>query len=87
MIVMAVQVMVNNKYIGYVISIIIIVGLDIILAIADIQSNMVRFMASPYLIYSDMNGFGPSNLGVFWFNTYWVLGSLFVLVLSGLFWA
>ena len=81
----AIQVLVNHKYLGYMVSIIMVLGLDIILSILDIQSNMLGFMGSPYLIYSDMNGFGPSNLGVFWFNLYWILGPLFLLVLSGLF--
>ena len=83
----AIQVMVNNKYMGYLVSIILVIGLDIILSIADIRTNMLSFMGSPYLIYSDMNGFGPSNLGVFWFNIYWIIGTILLLVLSGLFWA
>lgn len=83
----AIQVLVNHKYLGYMFSIIMVLGLDIILSILDIRSNMLSFMGSPYLIYSDMNGFGPSNLGVFWFNLYWILGPLFLLVLSGLFWS
>ena len=83
----AIQVLVNHKYLGYMVSIIMVLGLDIILSILDIRSNMLIFMGSPYLIYSDMNGFGPSNLGVFWFNLYWILGPLFLLVLSGLFWS
>ena len=34
-----------------------------------------------------MNGFGPSNVGVFWFNTYWIIGAFFLLIISGVFWA
>ena len=83
----AIQVLVNHKYIGYMVSFIVILGLDIILSIADIRSNMLSFGGSPYLIYSDMNGFGPSNLGVFWFNSYWLVGSLFLLLFSALFMA
>jgi ABC-2 type transport system permease protein len=83
----AVQVIVNNKYLGYMVSVIIILGLDIILSIMDIQSNMLSYLGSPYLIYSDMNGFGPSNVGVFWFNTYWIIGAFFLLIISGVFWA
>lgn len=83
----AIQVIFNHKYIGYLISVIIILGLDIIFLIMDIQSNMLFFTGKPFLLYSDMNGFGPSLTGVFWFNVYWISLSLFVLILSGLFWA
>ena len=83
----AVQVLVNNKYVGYMVSVVVILGLDIILSIADVQTNMLRFMGTPYLIYSDMNGFGPSEKGVFWFSLYWLVGALFLLMLSGRFWA
>ncbi|MGB0366819.1 MAG: ABC transporter permease/M1 family aminopeptidase [Flavobacteriaceae bacterium] len=83
----AVQVLINNKYLGYMFSVIIILGLDIILSIADIQTNMLRFMGTPYLIYSDMNGFGPSKEGVFWFSLYWFVSALFLLMISGRFWA
>tara|TARA_Y100001960_G_C14762461_1_gene874892 strand:+ start:23 stop:2125 length:2103 start_codon:yes stop_codon:yes gene_type:complete len=52
----------------------------------DIGSNMLDFGATPYMIYSDLNGFGPSNKGVFWFSVYWVLFSIFLLTLSGMIW-
>ena len=61
----AVQVIVNNKYFGYLISVVLILVLDIILLLADIGSNMLSFGSTPFLIYSDMNGFGPSEKGVF----------------------
>ena len=87
MILVALQVIVNHKYLGYMLSVIVILGLDIILAILDVQSNMLSYLGTPYLIYSDMNGFGPSNTGVFWFTLYWMVMGILLLVLSGLFWA
>tara|TARA_B100000686_G_C16806700_1_gene991548 strand:+ start:14727 stop:18248 length:3522 start_codon:yes stop_codon:yes gene_type:complete len=82
----AIQVIVNHKYIGYMISILLLLVLPIILTIMDIGSNMLDFGATPYMIYSDLNGFGPSNKGVFWFSVYWVLFSIFLLTLSGMIW-
>ena len=38
------------------------------------------------MIYSDLNGFGPSNIGVFWFSLYWVLFGLLFLMLSATVW-
>jgi len=82
----AIQVIVNHKYLGYMISVIVLLVLDIILLILEIDSNMISFAATPYMIYSDLNGFGPSNLGVFWFSIYWMLFALFLLTLSGVIW-
>ena len=82
----AIQVIVNNKYIGYMVSVIVLLGFDIILLILDVNSNMLSLGSTPYMIYSDLNGFGPSNTGVFWFSLYWILFSLLLLSLSGLIW-
>ena len=82
----AVQVIVNNKYFGYLISVVLILVLDIILLLADIGSNMLSFGSTPFLIYSDMNGFGPSEKGVFWFNLYWVFTGLTLLIFSSNLW-
>ena len=84
--VVAIQVIVNNKYIGYVVSVIVLLVLDIILLVLDISSNMISFTATPYMIYSDLNGFGPSNIGVFWFSVYWMLFAMFLFTLSGFIW-
>jgi len=82
----AIQVIVNHKYLGYMVSVIVLLLLDIILLMLDINSNMISFGATPYMIYSDLNGFGPSNKGVFWFSIYWLLFALFLLTLSGVIW-
>ena len=82
----AVQVIVNNKYLGYLISVVLILVLDIILILADIGSNMLSFGSTPFMIYSDMNGFGPSEKGVFWFNLYWIFTGLTLLIFSSNLW-
>ena len=82
----AVQVIVNNKYFGYLISVVLILVLDIILLLADIGSNMLSFGSTPFMIYSDMNGFGPSEKGVFWFNLYWIFTGLTLLIFSSNLW-
>ena len=82
----AIQVIVNNKYFGYLISVVLILVLDIILLLADIESNMLSFGSTPFMIYSDMNGFGPSEKGVFWFNLYWIFTGLMLLIFSSNLW-
>ncbi|MAW50649.1 MAG: hypothetical protein CMC41_05930 [Flavobacteriaceae bacterium] len=78
----AIQVIINHKYLAYMVSIVVLLLIDIILLILDVNSNMLSIGSSPYMIYSDLNGFGPSNKGVFWFSLYWVLFGLLFLMLS-----
>lgn len=80
------QVVLNNKYIGYFVSIAVIFIWEIVLAILDIQSNMVEIGAGPSLQYSDMNGFGPGLKSATWFNLYWVLFSIICLLIAGALW-
>lgn len=86
MIMILIHAMVNNKYLGYFISIALIFALDIVLLIADISSNMISIGATPSIIYSDMNSFGPALLGSIWFNLYWISFALICLFLATLIW-
>ena len=81
-----IQVLLNNKYLGYFISIIVIFIWNILLTIFDVQSKMLSIGGRPSFIYSDMNGFGPSLNGVIWFNLYWVLFSFICLLIAGALW-
>ncbi|MEJ2113885.1 MAG: hypothetical protein P8X62_09420, partial [Flavobacteriaceae bacterium] len=81
-----IQVVLNNKYVGYFVSIAVIFIWEIILAILDIQSNMLEIGATPSLQYSDMNGFGPGFKGAMWFNLYWLLFAIICLLIAGALW-
>ncbi len=81
-----IQVLMNNKYIGYFVSIAAIFIWSLVLLAFDIQSNMLVIAGSPSLRYSDMNGFGPGFTGAMWFNAYWVLFSVVCLLLAGALW-
>lgn len=81
-----IQVIVNQKYQGYFLSIIVAVLFDLILLAFDVQSNMVSLGGSPSLSYSDMNGFGPGLTGAMWFAAYWLLFGGILLILAGMFW-
>ncbi len=83
---MFIQVLVNNKYLGYFISLILVIGLSIIFSILRIETNMLDLAATPSLPYSDMSGFGPVVTAVNWFNAYWVLFGIFLIFIGGLFW-
>jgi len=82
-----IQVFINNKYLGYFISILCLFALDIVMLILKVQSKMLMIGSTPGTPYSDMNWFDPGFKGHLWFSGYWVLFGLLLLVLSGLFWA
>jgi len=86
MVLVLIHAMVSNKYIGYFISILLIFALDILLLIADIQSNMISLGGTPRMIYSDMNSFGPALLSSMWFNFYWISFALICLFLATMMW-
>src|SRR5690606_12603376 len=81
-----IQVAINNKYLGYFISIIFLFLLDIVFLMLEIETNMIKVGATPMMTYSDMNEFGPALTGVLWFHAYWFLFGVLFLLLAGLFW-
>ncbi|MEM9982012.1 MAG: hypothetical protein AAF734_05915, partial [Bacteroidota bacterium] len=81
-----IQVIVSNRYVGYFVSILLLIAFDIILSAFDVQTNMVGIGGGPFLVYSDMNGFGPGVEGKLWFNAYWMLFGVLLLFIAGLLW-
>jgi hypothetical protein len=68
-----VHVLVNNKYLGYFVIIILFVLNLFAWSALDVDSNLVRLNSSSGLTYSDMNGFGPFLKGWLFFKSYWLL--------------
>lgn len=81
-----VQTLMTNRYIGYFVSIMLIFVWEILLGLFDVSSNMISFVGTPSVRYSDLNGFGPGVTGAMWFNTYWILFGLMMLYIAGIFW-
>ena len=81
-----IQVLSSNKYIGYFISILILLVWEIILSILDISSNMLNIGGGGSVFYSDMNSFGPGLTSALWFNFYWILLSFLGLLIAGALW-
>lgn len=81
-----IQVLVNQRYIGYFVSILVVFFLDFLWSMLDVQSNMLAIGGMPSMQYSDMNGFGDGLTGVFWFTLYWLLFSTLLLAVAGLIW-
>jgi len=81
-----IQVLSSNKYIGYFISILVLLVWEIILSILDINSNMLNIGGSSSIFYSDMNRFGPGLKSTIWFNLYWILLSIIGVLIAGALW-
>jgi hypothetical protein len=81
-----IQVLSSNKYIGYFISILVLLVWEIVLSILDISSNMLVIGGGGSVFYSDMNSFGPGLKSALWFNLYWILLSFLGLLIAGALW-
>ncbi|MEO0007493.1 MAG: hypothetical protein RJA20_1689 [Bacteroidota bacterium] len=77
---------VNNRYLGYFLFVVVLIANSFVWPALDIQSNLVIFNSTPSLTYSDMNAFGPFLLPVLSFSAYWTLAGLILLVGALLYW-
>lgn len=81
----AVQVLVNQKYVGH--FIVVLYWLATVFASQlGFEDRLYQFGQSPQVTYSDMNGYGPFLAGLRWFNLYWGLAALAVAITCHLFW-
>ena len=80
-----VQVLSNNKFLGYLFMILFLIS-GIVLAALDFDHNLYRIMGSPIAPYSDMNGYGHFVAPILWFNLYWAFFALFLTGLAALLW-
>ncbi|MCX6272186.1 MAG: hypothetical protein NTU44_13395 [Bacteroidetes bacterium] len=70
--------LINNRYIAYFAFVAFIILNQFIWSALKISTNMVKFGATPSVVYSDMNGFGPFVPSLVWFNIYWFVFSVIV---------
>lgn len=78
--------LVNNRYIGYFLFIVVVIANAVIWPVLDVSSNLLRYGATPSLTYSDMNEFGPFIQGKLAFTAYWFLFGCLLLVVAYLYW-
>lgn len=79
------QVFTNNKFAGYGLVILVLVA-QAVLGALDFTHNLYNYGASPAGPYSDMNGFGHFLGAKLWFQSYWGLFLLVLLLLSAALW-
>ena len=79
------QVVVNQKYVGYLLQALFIVSGGALTAL-HFDHHLYRYGTAPGAPYSDMNGWGPNIRGVFWFQVYWSLVAACLFVVAYLGW-
>lgn len=80
------QVISNNKFLGYLLNIVWVVASSIGFSLLHWDHNLYNYGGAPSVPYSDMNGFGHFLTGALWFDGYWACLALALLVLASLFW-
>ena len=80
------QVLSNNKFLGYLLTIVWLVLSTIGFDLLHWEQNLYNYGNAPGVPYSDMNGFGHFLQGALWFDFYWACCAVALLVLTALFW-
>lgn len=81
-----VHILVNNKFIGHVVSIGIWVAMFGLRNFAELDYNLFFYSYTPGYRVSDMNGFGHFLEPLTWFNVYWLSLGIIFLIIGNLFW-
>ena len=82
-----VHVLINNKFLGHFIVILLYIGLPLLVTFAFKSSNpMWSFPATTPLFLSDISGFGHYLPGILWLNLYWILLTSLLAIIGSLFW-
>ncbi len=79
------QVLTNNKFVGYALLIVVMIGQGV-LGLLDYTQNLYNFGSWPNAPYSDMNGYGHFLTGQLAFQGYWALFLLTLMCLASAFW-
>jgi len=70
--------LINNRYIAYFAFVTFVILNSFIWSLLRVNTNMVKYGATPSVTYSDMNGFGPFVPSTIWFNLYWLIFSALI---------
>ena len=81
----AIQSLVNHKYVGHLIVILFYVSTPL-LYLAGLTHNLFHYSSTPETFYSDMNGYGHTVEPWGWYTLFWSGVAVLLAVLSNLFW-
>ena len=80
-----VQVVTNNKFIGWLVSTVVYVAAQVMPAM-HLEHHLYRFDTAPAAPYSDMNGYGHFVQPRLWFTLYWSAMAVLLMTLAHLLW-
>jgi ABC-type transport system involved in multi-copper enzyme maturation permease subunit len=80
------QVLSNNKFLGYLLTIVWLVASTIGFGLLHWDQHLYNYGSAPETPYSDLNGFGHFLKAKLWFDAYWACLAIALLVLAALFW-
>lgn len=75
-----------NKYVGYFLFVVVLIGNESLWIFLDVPSLMVDYGARPSYVYSDFIGYGPYLERIGWFAVYWTTVGILLGVATVLFW-
>ena len=82
-----IHVLVNNKFLGHFIIVLLYVGLPLLVALVFKSTNpLFIFGGTTPFFLSDLNGFGHYLTGITWLNLYWILLTLLLVIIGKAFW-
>ncbi|MBK9760699.1 MAG: ABC transporter permease [Flavobacteriales bacterium] len=81
---LAIQLLVNNKYMGFGLFIVLFATNSMVWGFLKISSNLVVLFGAPRMMYSDLNGFGPFLVPWLFFRTYWLAFAACLLFIAAL---
>ncbi len=82
---MTIHVVVNHKYLGHLLVILLFVGMGLLGALG-MEHHLYQFGSDSGSSYSDMNGWGPYAVPFLWWKLYWSAFATLLLVFAGMYW-
>lgn len=82
---LAIQTIVNQRYIGYFLTLVFFIANGFLPAILQTDYHFFQYASGPVVILSEMNGYGPYLASAIWHQAYWVLWSVAILLATVLF--
>jgi ABC-2 type transport system permease protein len=83
---LAVHAVVDQKYVGHLVTIIVYMYIVVLAGMLGIEHNMLVYGAGPGWFYTEMRGFGLTIGPWLWFKLYWAGWALLLAVAARLFW-
>jgi ABC-2 type transport system permease protein len=83
--VLFIQVLAGNKYLGYLLAILLVIYRKAVPAIG-LEHHLFSFGSHPSLPYSDMNGYGAYAEPFLWYNAFWTIAAIALLMAASLLW-